>query len=104
MKWFEARRRPAPACPNSFHAPVKTGLAHRRGVDDAAVLVLRVEAALEADRRAGADELLEDLAVVADLLDDVVGPLVVEPQHLAHVPLGAEEPVDVRIAGALGHL
>src|SRR3546814_2360575 len=59
--------------------------AHRRCVNDAAVLVLGVQAALEGDRRAGADELLEHLAVVADLLDDVVGPFVVEPEHLAHV-------------------
>src|SRR3546814_4165108 len=56
--------------------------AHRRCVNDAAVLVLGVQAALEGDRRAGADELLEHLAVVADLLDDVVGPFVVEPEHL----------------------
>src|SRR5690606_8596269 len=76
----------------------RPGLAHRRGVDDAAVLVLRIEAALQADRRVGADELLEDLTVVADLLDDVVGPLVVDPQHLAHVPFGPEQAVDVRIA------
>src|SRR3546814_2597313 len=56
--------------------------ARRRGVDETAVLVLCVQAALQADRRFGTDELREDLAVVADLLDDVVAPLVVDAQHL----------------------
>src|SRR3546814_3328136 len=45
---------------------------------------------------------LEGLAIVADLLDDVVGPLLVQSKTLAHFAGHAQDALDVRV-GAFGH-
>ena len=44
----------------------------------------------------GADIALEDLAVIADLLDRVVDPFLVEAERLAHARRGAEHALDRR--------
>src|SRR3546814_4063431 len=74
----------------------KLASARRRGVYETVVIVLFFQTALQADRRFGTDELREDLAVVADLLDDVVAPLVVDAQHLTHAAFHAEQAPDFR--------
>src|SRR6185295_140203 len=48
-----------------------------------------VEAASEPERRLLADVAFEALAVIADLLDDVVGPVLREPSHLTHLVFDA---------------
>src|SRR5687768_6775210 len=59
--------------------------ADRHRVLQAAVRPERVQAALDLERRAHADVALEDLAVIADLLDDLVAPLIGQAQVRAHV-------------------
>src|SRR5215475_11227691 len=56
-------------------------LADRRGVLQAALGPQPVEPSLDLERRAHAEVALEALAVVPDLLDDVVDPLFVDPQR-----------------------
>src|SRR6185295_7378677 len=58
-----------------------------------------VEAASEPERRLLADVAFEALAVIADLLDDVVGPVLREPSHLTHLVFDAEHAPDFRILG-----
>src|SRR5260221_14758982 len=58
-----------------------------------------VETALELERRILADIAVEDLAVIADQLDDVVGPFLVETDRLAHARRHAEDALDVGIVG-----
>src|SRR4029077_14916738 len=53
-------------------------------VDQPALGPQIVVAALQLERRAEAEMLVEDLAVIADQLDRVVGPFLVDPQGLAH--------------------
>src|SRR5438874_4792240 len=55
-----------------------------------------VVAAFELQRRAETKMSVEDLAVIADQLDRVVGPFLVEPERLAHARSGAEHPLDRR--------
>src|SRR5687767_13021909 len=77
----------------------RSALSDWRGIHQAALVPQPVQPALEAERlQVG----VEALAVVAHLLDDVVGPLVVDAEHLADVAGGADEALDVRIgAGGL---
>src|SRR5919106_5139318 len=70
------------------------------GIHQTALVPEAIESALEAERR---EVGVEALAVVAHLLDDVVGPLVVDAEHLADVACGADEALDVRV-GAGGFL
>ena len=56
-----------------------------------------VEAAIQLQRRLGADIALEDLAVIADRLDRVIGPFLVETERLAHAGGRAEHPLDVGV-------
>src|SRR5205085_2480911 len=77
--------------------------ADRRSVDQAAFGPEVVVAAFELERRAQAEMLVENLAVIADRLDCVVGPFLVESEGLAHSRRGAEDALDVRVL-VLGHL
>src|SRR5690242_21840801 len=79
-----------------------TALPDRHGVLQAAVLPQRIQAALDLERRPHADVALEALAVIADLLDDVVGPLLVDAERLAHPGRHAEQTLDAGIV-ALQH-
>src|SRR6188474_3533883 len=78
-------------------------LADRRRVLQAALRPQLVQAALDLERAAGADMLVEALAVVPDLLDDVVDPLLVDPERLAHARRDTEDALDRRVL-ALQHL
>src|SRR5215470_17483856 len=80
-----------------------TVLADRRRVLQAALGPQIVQAAVDFQHRAGTDVALEALAVVPDLLDDVVDPLLVDPQRLAHARCDAEDALDAGIL-ALQHL
>ncbi|MNQ77655.1 hypothetical protein D3C85_925390 [compost metagenome] len=64
---------------------------------------MRIQAALDLQRTALAHVALEALAVVAHLLDDVVGPLLVQPQVGAAAGRDAQDALDVGV-GALGLL
>src|SRR5512134_3010598 len=77
----------------------RSALSDWRGIHDAALVPEAVQAALEAERL---EVGVEALAVVADLLDDVVGPLVVDAEHLADVAARADDALDRRVlAGGL---
>src|SRR6185312_11227527 len=52
----------------------------------------RIEPARDLERRALPDIALKTLAVIADVLDDAVGPIVGQPNRLAELALDAEEP------------
>ncbi len=75
-------------------SPVPSRLADRRRVHQAALGPQVVQAAREAERL---EVRVEALAVVADLLDDVECPAVVQAEHLAHVAGGADEALYRRI-------
>src|SRR4051812_38329274 len=77
--------------------------ADRRGVLQAALGPQRVQATLDLERAAHADVAVEALAVVTDLLDDVVDPLLVDAERLAHARRRAEDALDGGIV-ALQHL
>src|SRR5471032_2607092 len=77
------------------------GSLERRGEQQAALGPQLVLAALELQRRAHADRALVALAVVPDLLDDVVGPVVADPHHLAELALDAQQAADFGV-GRLG--
>src|SRR6185312_2381738 len=76
--------------------------AERHGVHQPALGPQAIEPALELQRRFGTDIALEHLAVIAHLLDDVVGPFVVEMQRLAHAGRDAEHALHLGIV-ALQH-
>src|SRR6185437_1691499 len=59
----------------------------RRGVLQAALVPQGVQAAADLDRRAHADIALEDLSIVADRLDDAIGPIIGEAKPLAEPAL-----------------
>ncbi len=71
--------------------------AERQRVVQAAVLVELVLAAREVERL-GAEELVIQLAVVADRLDGPIAPGIVEAHHLAEPALDAEQALDHRVA------
>src|SRR5438477_11778247 len=73
-------------------------LANRRRVHQPALVPQPVQAALEAQRL---EVRVEALAVVADLLDDVPGPLVVQAEHLAEVAGRAHEALHRRVGALL---
>src|SRR5678816_4150247 len=77
--------------------------ADRRGVLQAALRPELVHAAVDLEQRVRTDMLVVALAVVTDLLDDVVDPLLVDPERLAHARRDAEDALDRRIL-ALQHL
>src|SRR5581483_12394348 len=75
----------------------------RLGVLQAALGPQFVEAAVDLEDRACADIAVEALAVIADLLDDVDDPLLVDTKRLAHAGGDAEDALDRRVV-ALQHL
>src|SRR5580704_7664321 len=72
-------------------------LAYRHRVDQAAFRPLGVEPAVEFERRSGAEVAFEDLTVIADRLDFVIGPILLETQSLAHAGGDAEHALDSRV-------
>src|SRR5271166_6148572 len=91
--------RPASRTARISTARVCTGSvrsADRWRVLQAAFVPQVVDAARHAERSHVAIPLL---AEVADLLDDVIGPLVVDPERLAHVAVDAEQALDVGVVG-----
>src|SRR5688572_27117604 len=78
-------------------------LPDRRGVLQAALGPQLVQAAVDLERRLRAEVAVEALAVVTDLLDDGVDPLLVDPQRLAHAGRDAEDALDGGVV-ALKHL
>src|SRR6266404_3695852 len=73
------------------HPARRKDLAQRRGVHQSALVPQAVQAALEAERF---EVRVEALAVVADLLHDLVGPLVVHAEQRAQVAARAGEALD----------
>src|SRR5262249_13438241 len=71
-----------------------------RRVEEAAVFPERVQAAREAEARLGAEIALEDLAVVADLLDRLVGPVGGKPVLLPEIVADAEKALHLGIGRA----
>ena len=55
-------------------------------------------------RPSGVDVARPDLAVVADRLDGLDHPVLIEADGLAHARRGAEDALDVGVGGGLGHL
>src|SRR5690606_32868905 len=72
----------------SCASPLLAGSVEGEAVDQAALVVLGVDAALEAEHGAGAEVAVEDLAVVAHRLDGVVEGVGAEAERL-DVRLGA---------------
>src|SRR5262249_37282297 len=72
---------------------------HRWRVHDAALGPQRVQAARDLERRALPDVALEHLAVITDVLEDTVGPVLGEAELLAEIALGTEQALDVGIVG-----
>src|SRR5208282_312945 len=75
------------------------GSANRRPVLQTALRPQCVEAAHDLQRRALADVALETFAVIADVLDDAVRPIVGEAERFTILALAAEQPPRFRIAG-----
>src|SRR3954452_18108479 len=73
--------------------------ADRRRVLEATFGPQRVEAARDLQRRALPDVLLEDLAVISDMLDDPVAPVLGQPELLAVIAFGPEQALHIRIGG-----
>src|SRR5688572_7522850 len=80
-----------------FERPFAGWLADRRGVLQAALAPQLVDAAVDLEQRARADVAVKALGVVTDALDDVVDPLFVDPQRLAHARRDAEDALDHRV-------
>src|SRR4051812_17912993 len=85
----------------SDHLGRPFGSADRQAVLEAALGPERVLAALDLEPGALADGLVEDLAVVADVLDDAVGPIVGQAEGLAVLAFRSEKTLDLRIVRAL---
>src|SRR5215213_1510445 len=56
-----------------------------------------IRAAIQLERRLVADIALEDLAVIADRLDRVVGPFLIETEYLAQAGSRAQHPFSVGV-------
>src|SRR5262249_42555459 len=61
--------------------------ADRRRVHDAALVPERIEASLQAQWRLRPKIALEHIAVIAHLLHDLIGPIGLEAEQLAHIVL-----------------
>src|SRR4029077_8215351 len=72
-------------------------LAHRRRELQPALVPQRVQPARDLHREALPDVALERFAVIADVLDDAIGPVVGEAERLAVLALAAEEALDVGV-------
>src|SRR5581483_9487009 len=69
-------------------------------VEEAAVFPERVQAARKTEARLGAEIALEDLAVIADLLDRLIGPVGTETILLAEIVADAQEALHLGIGRA----
>src|SRR6266566_5368762 len=74
-------------------------LADRRRVEDAAGVPQLIETARNAELGAHAHIALIDFPVVAHVADDAHGPILGQVEFLAIIPLGADEPHNVRLLG-----
>src|SRR5262245_54818429 len=75
-------------------------LADRRRVLQAAFVPQRVLAACDLELAAFAQIALEDLAVISDVLDDLVGPVIGEADAGSEIALFAKQAYYFRICGA----
>src|ERR1043166_67220 len=91
MQAFCQKKGPGGMPPGHFFAGFGRGLADRRGVLQAALVPQAVHAARDLERRALPDVLLEHLAVIPDVLDDAVGPVLGKTELLAVIAFGAEQ-------------
>src|SRR6202035_461366 len=87
----------AAATPGQATVPSANGQA----VLQAALGPQRVEAARDLQRRALADIALKNFAVIADRLDDAIGPVVGQPHAFAELTFEAEQAADFRIGRVL---
>src|SRR5690349_1042987 len=78
---------------------LRPGLPHRQGVHHAALAPQSVDATPEFERRVDTEVAVVDFAVVAELLDDVVGPALLQPEQLAIARIAAEQLAHSRILG-----
>ena len=78
-------------------------LLKRRGVHDSALGPQGIQTAFELQRRVDAHIAFENLGVVTDHLDDVVGPFFVQPQGLAVARVHAQEALNLGVV-ALQHV
>src|SRR3546814_4394894 len=69
----------------------------RPRIQRAALGPLLVHTAIQLERAALADVTLEALAIIADLLEDVVAPLLVDAEVLAHARGDTQDALDVRV-------
>src|SRR5688500_7897048 len=76
---------------SSRRRAISTGLPDGRRVHQPALVPQAVKPALEAE---GLQVVVEALAVVTHLLDDIERPLVVDAEHLADVAARADEALD----------
>src|SRR5262245_59834252 len=83
---------PAAAHPPALSSP------DRRRVLNAALGPQPVDAAADAEARAGPDIAVEALTVIADMLDDAHRPILGQPELLAEIALGPDQTSD------LGHV
>src|SRR5215218_9054280 len=81
----------------SLQRTARTRSADWDSILQSAVRPERVKAALDLERRTLADVALEDLAVVAHVLDDPHHPVVRQADGFAEFPLRAEETLDLRV-------
>src|ERR1051326_3039882 len=71
--------------------------AHRQPVLQAALGPQRIEPARDLERRALAYIAIETLTVIADVLDDAVGPIVGQSERLPELAFNAKQPPHFRI-------
>src|SRR6516165_6922146 len=84
-------------CRSPCPTPKPLYSADRHCVHQPAVGPQIVEAALEFELGVLAQRAIKDLTVIADQLDLVIGPFLVEPERLAHAGSDAEHTLDVRL-------
>src|SRR3984957_12541292 len=75
--------------------------ANRQAVLQAALGPQRVESARDLQRRTLTDIALKNFAVIADVLDDAIGPVVGQPHCFTELAFEAEQAADFRIGRAL---
>src|ERR1041385_8939117 len=74
-------------------------LTDRRRVLDAVLGPQRVDAAGDLQLRTSADIALEDLVVIAEMVDHIISPVVAEAEALAELAIDAEQAADVLVVG-----
>src|SRR5580704_15286977 len=97
-------RRPGPAMAFATASALAFGSAEGRREDEAAIAPQPVEAARQAERGRLPHIALIDLAVIPDLLDDLIGPIGLEAELLAEIVADAQEALDLGIRRGGAHL